>query len=90
MPARRRRRPLLPTLALVALLATLAGCGVFAGGGGDIAQGELLIELTDAINEMRAQDAQLQEELDGLRAELARQDTVLARLAAATGVPLSR
>ncbi len=83
-----RPRVLRPILLTAALLTAAGGCGMFPRGDNDISQGQLLLELSDTINELRAQDALYQEELDSLRAVVARQDTVIARLAAATGVPL--
>ena len=55
--------------------------------GDSISQGELLIELTDAMNALREHDALLQEQVDSLRLVVARQDSLLVRVAAATGVP---
>lgn len=88
-----RRLPALPsrrsTGALLALVALplLAGC-LGLPSGDSISQGELLIELTDAMNELRANDARLQEQVDSLRTVVARQDSLLVRVAAATGVPV--
>ena len=73
-------------LAAASLAALLAGC-LGMPSGDSISQGELLIELTDAMNELRAHDALLQEQVDSLRAVVVRQDSLLARVAAATGVP---
>ena len=65
----------------------LGGClGVPSGD--SLSQGELLIELTDAMNELREHDALLQEQVDSLRIVVARQDSLLVRVAGATGVPL--
>ena len=87
MTARRHAAALLPAVALLLLAA--AGCVGRPGQPGDLSQGELLIELSDTINDLRAHDALIQEELDSLRSVVARQDTTIARLAAATGVPLT-
>ena len=81
------RRPALRTLAALAALPLLAAC-LGMPSGDSIAQGELLIELTDAMNELRAHDAILQEQVDSLRTVVVRQDSLLARVAAATGVPV--
>jgi uncharacterized small protein (DUF1192 family) len=83
--SRRLARACRPLLGGVLLLA-VGGCSIFSRSSGDLSQGELLLELSDTINELRSHDALLQEELDSLRAELARQDTVITRLAAAAGV----
>ncbi len=89
MPSRRSAIP--PRPALLALLASLLLAGCLGVPSGDsISQGELLIELTDAMNELREHDALLQEQVDSLRTVVARQDSLLVRVAAASGVPLPR
>jgi hypothetical protein len=90
MTVRRRAAAVAPLVAaslLVLLLA--AGCIGRPGQPGDLSQGELLLELSDTINELRSHDALLQEELDSLRGVVAHQDTTIARIAAAAGVPLT-
>lgn len=87
MPLRRSAtRPASLRAALLAL-PLLGGC-LGLPSGDSISQGELLIELTDAMNELRAHDALLQEQVDSLRTVVARQDSLLVRVAAATGVPV--
>lgn len=88
MPSRRRPAlAALPSLAALAATLLLAGClGMPAAD--SISQGELLIELTDAMNALREHDALLQEQVDSLRTVVVRQDSLLARVAAATGVPV--
>jgi len=83
----RRRAAVAPLVAASLLLAV--GCIGRPGQPGDLSQGELLLELSDTINELRSHDALLQEELDSLRAVVARQDSTIARIAAASGVPLT-
>jgi hypothetical protein len=56
----------------------------------DIAISEQIIQLGDGLNDMRQDNAALQEQLDSLRTVVARQDTVLRQLANLAGVPLSR
>ena len=87
------RRPAPPSRAALAALAALAACLLLSGclgmpSGDSISQGELLIELTDAMNALREHDALLQEQVDSLRTVVARQDSLLARVAAVTGVPV--
>ena len=53
----------------------------------DIALGETILEMSDAISLMRQESAQMQSELDSLRTALARQDTLLRRLAGMAGLP---
>lgn len=55
--------------------------------GDEVSQAQLLLDLGDALSELRGQDAMLQDQVDSLRGALARQDTLILRLAAATGVP---
>ena len=85
-----RRRPARATaLALVALLAAMLPAGCAGVPSTDsLSQGELLIELTDAMNALRDHDALLQEQVDSLRTVVARQDSLLGGVAAASGVPL--
>ena len=85
-PRLRPRAAARTPLAAVALLLA-AGCVGRPGGPGDLSQGELLLELSETINDLRAHDALLQEQVDSLRAVVARQDSTMARLAAAAGVP---
>jgi hypothetical protein len=87
MPPRPKALTLAALLAAVSLAGT-AGC-VRLPSNDNISQGQLLLELSDALGELRGQDAMLQEQVDSLRAVVARQDTLLARLANATGVPVS-
>ena len=83
-----RRRAAVASLVAASLLPA-TGCIGRPGQPGDLSQGELLLELSDTINELRSHDALLQEELDSLRAVVARQDSTIARIAAASGVPLT-
>lgn len=54
----------------------------------DVSTGQALIELSDAINAMRDDSALLQAQMDSLRGEVARQDSVLRQVAAMAGVPM--
>ena len=79
-------------LALAALLAAaaaaLGGCGAAIDPTQDLTTGEAIVGLSDAIAGLREESAMLQDQLDSLRLVVARQDTTIARLAAAAGVPL--
>lgn len=55
--------------------------------GAPVHTGQALIELSDAINDVRQESAVLQEQIDSLRLVVARQDTLVMRLAAIAGVP---
>jgi len=48
---------------------------------------EQLRQMGDELNAARQQDAQMQSELDSLRGVIARQDTLLTRLAGMAGIP---
>jgi hypothetical protein len=75
---------------LAALGATLllGACGASVDPTQDLSTGEAILGLSDAISGLREESALLQDQLDSLRAAVARQDTAIARVAAATGVPL--
>ena len=48
---------------------------------------EQIRQLGDELNASRQQEAQMQSDLDSLRAVVARQDTLLTKLAGMAGVP---
>ena len=64
-----------------------AGC-VQTPGGANATLGQSVVELGDAISALRQDNAVIQEQLDSLRLEVARQDTVIRQLANLAGVPL--
>lgn len=70
-----------------ALALCLAGSACARNPTEDIALGETILQMSDAITLLRQESAQLQDEIDSLRIALARQDTVLRRLSAAAGIP---
>lgn len=69
----------------VVALASLIACG---GGrtAGDTTLAETLIDMGDAIVAVREETALLQAQVDSLREQMARQDTVLRRLASMAGM----
>lgn len=72
---------------LAAVLAAALGAGACTSGPTQqMNVGEALIELGDALNGVREENAMLQQQLDSLRTVVARQDTVIRRLTAASGV----
>jgi hypothetical protein len=83
---RTRRRPGAFPLALLVVLAAGACGGLDPTQ--NVTTGEAIIGLSDAITGLREDNAMLQAQLDSLRGVVARQDSTIARLAAATGVPL--
>ena len=48
----------------------------------DVTLAETIVELGDAVSALQQDNALLQQQLDSLRTQLARQDTLLRRLAA--------
>ena len=56
----------------------------------DIAISEQIIQLGDGLNDLRQDNAVLQQQVDSLRLVIARQDTVVRQLANLAGMPLAR
>jgi hypothetical protein len=73
---------------LVLAFATLVACSGPALSG-DTTVAETLIDMSDALVALREETALLQAQVDSLREQMARQDTVLRRLASMAGVPMS-
>jgi hypothetical protein len=73
------RRPI-----LVALAALSACSGPVTTG--DTTLAETLIDMSDALVAMRQETALLQAQVDSLREQMARQDTMLRRLASMAGL----
>ena len=67
-------------LLLAALGLPLVACSGATGAGTEVSTGEAIIQLGDAVSELRQQNAEMQAQLDSIRAALARQDTLIARL----------
>ena len=90
----RRSRPartavLLAALPLAVLPLAAGACGVASGPPKDmISIQQALQDVADALTEVRESSAMLQAQVDSLRDVVARQDTLLRRLGAATGVPM--
>ena len=78
--AARARRAL-----LLGALSSAAACG---GPASNVDAGQALLDLGDAVNQLRQDNAVLQAQIDSLRGVVARQDTIIARLANAAGMPL--
>ena len=56
----------------------------------DIQQAEAIIDLGDAVNDLRMQASDVQFTVDSLKQVVARQDTVIRQLANLAGVPVAR
>ena len=78
-----RRRALLPA---ALLLAVTAGCQMPAPA--SVSTGETLLEMTQVIEGLRDENVYLQAQVDSLREAVARQDTLITRLAATNGLVL--
>jgi hypothetical protein len=72
-----------------ALALTLA-CAACPASRADVAISEQIIQLGDGLNDLRQENAVLQQQVDSLRLVVARQDSVVRQLANLAGVPLSR
>ena len=72
-----------------ALALTLA-CAACPASRADVAMSEQIIQLGDGLNDLRQENAVLQQQVDSLRLVVAKQDTVVRQLANLAGVPLSR
>jgi hypothetical protein len=56
----------------------------------DVAISEQIIQLGDGLNDLRQENAVLQQQVDSLSLVIARQDTVIRQLANLAGIPLAR
>lgn len=72
--------------AAVLVVAAAAGCQGVTPSTAEVSTGQLIVELSDALNDIRQDNATLQAQIDSLRTEVARQDTLLTRLAGAAGI----
>lgn len=78
------RRPLV----VLALLLLVSGCTPASRD--DVNTGQALVELGDALSEIRQDQTVLLDRLDSLSAVVARQDTVIRTIANMAGVPVPR
>lgn len=78
-----RRRALVPAAALLAA----AGCTALPAPS-SLSDGEVMLELTQTIQGLRDENTYLQAQVDSLREAVARQDTLITRLAATNGLVL--
>ena len=78
---------MLRALGALSLLLVCAGCPATRA---DIAMSEQIILLGDGLNDLRQENAVLQQQFDSLSIVVAKQDTVMRQLANLAGIPLSR
>ena len=75
------------SLCVVALVVVCAACPACRA---DIAVSEQIIQLGDGMNDLRQNNAVLQQQVDSLSLVVARQDTIIRQLANLAGVPLAK
>jgi hypothetical protein len=56
----------------------------------DVAISEQIIQLGDGLNDLRQDNAVLQQQVDSLSLMVARQDTIIRQLANLAGIPLGK
>lgn len=71
-------------------LAVAAVCVACPATKADIAVSEQIIQLGDGLNDLRQDNAALQQQMDSLRAVVAKQDTLIRQMANLAGYPLPR
>jgi len=86
LPARPRRARLVLAAAALGSAAALGGC--LRNPAADAAAAQALTEIGDQLGAMQQETATLQDQIDSLRTVVARQDTILRRLANLAGVPV--
>jgi septal ring factor EnvC (AmiA/AmiB activator) len=70
------------------LVASAASGGCLRSPEADIATAQAITEIADELSALRADNAEMQAQLDSLRQAVARQDTLLRRFANLAGMPL--
>lgn len=88
MPSARRLRR--PVIASVVALAALATASCFDDPQKQLDQMQQLTDLSDVLNQLTLQTAEMQFTIDSLRAIVAKHDTAVYRMANVTGVPYVR
>jgi hypothetical protein len=85
--AKSRPCRLLAPLAAIVVAGSLSGC--LRNPAADAATAQALTEVADQLGTLQQENAALQGQIDSLRSVVARQDTVLRRLANLAGVPVT-
>lgn len=75
-------------LTLAIALAVAAALGACTPQPTDVNTAQQLVDIADAMNALRNENALLQEQIDSLRMVTARQDTIITRLAGQAGISL--
>ena len=74
----------------VAILAIVAFATACPASRADVALSEQVIQLGDGLNDLRQENAVLQQQVDSLLIVVARQDTIIRQLANLAGMPLAK
>lgn len=74
----------------VLVVALVLVCSACPASRADIAMSEQIIQLGDGMNDLRQENALIQQQVDSLILVVAKQDTVIRQLANLAGVPLAR
>lgn len=82
-----RRLPLAPLLLAIAVA---VGAACYQDPEQQIAEQQMLTDMSDAINQMGLQIAELTAVVDSMRMVIAKHDTAVYRMANVTGVPYTR
>ena len=80
-------RPRLAALLASLLLTSALACYQAPA---DMAQAEMILGISDAMNDLRTENAILQDQIDSLYAMVTRQDTLVRRMADQMGIPVPR
>ena len=72
------------------VLALTLLCDACPASRADVALSEQIIQLGDGLNDLRQDNAALQQQVDSLRLVVAKQDTLIRQLANLAGVPVAR
>jgi len=83
MAQRAARAAMGVAIAATVLLLSAGGCA--SQPTPDVSTGQALVEIGDALNAVRQDNAMLQAQIDSLRIVVARQDSAIARLQAMAG-----
>jgi len=75
---------------VVCAVALALACAACPASKADIAMSEQIIQLGDGLNDLRQDNAVLQQQVDSLRGVVAKQDSVIRQLANLAGVPFGR
>jgi hypothetical protein len=75
---------------IVLAAAGSAATGCVSSPKAEAARQQQMLDIGDAVNDLRITTAQLSNTLDSLRTVIAKQDTTLARLANVTGVVVAK